>query len=255
MRFAPVLLGVSFVQSALGAALAIPNGKRAVSFGDPDISLKYARSVIVSRGEEYNINQLDDLEEEAEEASKDQVYKGIDYLVKIYKDQGIDYGLMGGVAMQLYGYEDRETKDSDMVVSVNSRDLLDKVKNDANIARPPALMAASGTARLFINIDGHQVASDIFVKGADQSPPLQTRQLGGYKVLNIGPLISSKLRRAEDKDNDDVLWLIQNKGDDVKGAADSIDKKKRIDFAREYDDDEQEDILKAFKLSKDDIDD
>lgn len=41
MRFAPVLLGVSFVQSALGAALAIPNGKRAVSFGDPDISLKY----------------------------------------------------------------------------------------------------------------------------------------------------------------------------------------------------------------------
>lgn len=41
---------------------------------------------------------------------------------------------MGGVAMQLYGYEDRETKDSDMVVSVNSRDLLDKVKNDAKYA-------------------------------------------------------------------------------------------------------------------------
>lgn len=35
----------------------------------------------------------------------------------------------------------------------------------SSIARPPALMAASGTARLFINIDGHQVASDIFVKG------------------------------------------------------------------------------------------
>lgn len=33
------------------------------------------------------------------------------------------------------------------------------------IARPSGLMAASGTVRLFINIDGQQVESNIFVQG------------------------------------------------------------------------------------------
>ncbi|KAI2637896.1 hypothetical protein GGS26DRAFT_588266 [Hypomontagnella submonticulosa] len=257
MRFSSVLLAVSLVQSALSVAITIPDGKRAVAFGDPSVSLNPARSIISRRGEEYDLDRLDDLEEEAEDASKEQVYKGIDYLVNLYNGQGIRYGLMGGVAMQLYGYQDRETKDSDMVVSVNSRDLLDKVKDDDKIARPSGLMAASGTVRLFINIDGQQVESNIFVQGGDQSPPVETHELDGYEVLNIGPLISSKLRRSEDKDKDDILWLIQNKGDDVKAAADSIDKGKRIDFAEEYDDDDdkQEAILEAFKLSRDDIDD
>ncbi|KAI6083753.1 hypothetical protein F4821DRAFT_280614 [Hypoxylon rubiginosum] len=255
MRFAPILIGVSLVQAAFSAVAAIPDGKRAVSFGDSGISLRSTWNSFARRGEEYSLDQLDDLEEESEKASKDQVYKGIDYLVNIFNKQGVKYGLMGGVALQLYGYDDRETKDSDMVVSVNSRDLLNKIKDDPNISRPSALMAASGTARLFIKIGDQQVASDVFVQGGDQSPALETHKSGNYNVLNLGPLITSKLRRSEDKDKDDILWLAQNKTDDVKAVADSIDKKKRIELAKEYDDDEQEDILKAFKLSKDDIDD
>lgn len=123
------------------------------------------------------------------------------------------------------------------------------------IARPSGLMAASGTH--FRPRRGRHRSNFHLFTGGDQSPPVETHELDGYEVLNIGPLISSKLRRSEDKDKDDILWLIQNKGDDVKAAADSIDKGKRIDFAEEYDDDDdkQEAILEAFKLSRDDIDD
>ncbi|KAI2601794.1 hypothetical protein GGR54DRAFT_645686 [Hypoxylon sp. NC1633] len=255
MRFAPVLIGASLVQAAFGAVAAVPDGKRAVSFWDSGLSVRSIWDRLTRRGEEYSLDRLDDLEEEAEEASKDQVYQGIDYLVNIFNQQGVNYGLMGGVALQLYGYDDRETKDSDMVVSVNSRDLLDKIRDDPNISRPSALMAASGTARLFIKFGDQQVASDIFVQGGDQSPNLETHALGGYNVLHLGPLITSKLRRSEDKDKDDILWLVQNKSDDIQDVADSIDKEKRIDYAQEYDGDEQEDIMKAFKLSEDDIDD
>lgn len=40
MRFAPILIGVSLVQAAFSAVAAIPDGKRAVSFGDSGISLR-----------------------------------------------------------------------------------------------------------------------------------------------------------------------------------------------------------------------
>lgn len=83
------------------------------------------------------MDRLDELEEEAEDADKDQVYKGIDYLVDIFGKKDVKYGLMGGVALQLYGNDDRETHDSDMVVSVNSRDLLDKIKDDEKYALIP----------------------------------------------------------------------------------------------------------------------
>lgn len=39
MRFSSVLLAVSLVQSALSVAITIPDGKRAVAFGDPSVSL------------------------------------------------------------------------------------------------------------------------------------------------------------------------------------------------------------------------
>lgn len=106
-----------------------------------------------------------------------------------------------------------------------------------------------------VEATNYHFSNSYCITGGDQSPALETHKSGNYNVLNLGPLITSKLRRSEDKDKDDILWLAQNKTDDVKAVADSIDKKKRIELAKEYDDDEQEDILKAFKLSKDDIDD
>lgn len=91
--------------------------------------------------------------------------------------------------------------------------------------------------------------------GGDQSPPLDTKDIGGYQVLKIAPLIGSKLGWAEEKNYADVLWLIQNKGNDVKDAADDIDMQKRVEFASSYRDDgnDIEDILEAFRLSEDDI--
>ncbi|KAI1172926.1 hypothetical protein F4777DRAFT_484793 [Nemania sp. FL0916] len=262
MRFITALLCSSLAQAAFGAVIAAPE-KRAVAYGFSGGSVKSSRGSLARRGEEYNMDRLDDLEEEAEDASKEQIYQSIDYLANIFNQKGVGYGLMGGVAMQLYGYEDRETKDSDMTINVNSRDLLDKIKDDQAIARPPPLMAASGTARLFVKIGDQQVASDVFVQGGDQSPPVETHQINGYWVLNLAPLINSKLRRAEDKDNEDVLWLIQNKGSDVNAQADAIDQGRRIEFTKTFieDDDEEEgeenDNLKlvreTFKLSKEQI--
>lgn len=142
-------------------------------------------------------------------------------------------------------------------------------------------MAASGTARLFINLGDQHVGSDIFVQGksihltvahntvksvasltshgiagADLSPELDTQEVGGYNVLKVGPLIKSKFGRGEDKDKDDVLWLIMNKGDDVKAAADSLDYETRIEWAKEWieeDDDLKDDIVEVFNLNEDDL--
>lgn len=91
------------------------------------------------RGDEYSLDELDDLEEEANDADKGQVYKGIDYLVKLLGDKSIDYGIMGGVAMQLFGMDDRDTHDGDMAISVNSADLLDAVKDDPKYAIHPII--------------------------------------------------------------------------------------------------------------------
>lgn len=82
------------------------------------------------RGGEYDLDRLDELEEDAENASKDQIYKAIDHLVVIFNNNGIDYGLAGGVAMQLHGREDRETGDANMVASVKIKDLLHVVETD-----------------------------------------------------------------------------------------------------------------------------
>ncbi|KAI0508735.1 hypothetical protein F5B22DRAFT_619405 [Xylaria bambusicola] len=245
MHFTQLFLGIGITQAALSAATPIANGSRAVPHG------------IERRGDEYTMDQLDDLEEAAETAELDQIYEGVDYLVNIWNEQGVEYGLMGGIAMNLYGFKDRETHDSDIVVSVNSRDLLSMVADDVSISRPPPLMAASGVVRLFVNIDDQERAADVFVQGGDQSPPLDTTEVDGYNVLKIAPLISSKLGRGEEKDNNDILWLIDNLSDDVKDAADDIDKQKRIDFAIEYEDDDDtfEKILEAFDLDEDDVED
>ncbi|KAH9885032.1 hypothetical protein F4778DRAFT_799354 [Xylariomycetidae sp. FL2044] len=259
MRFAPTILFGASLASLFGAVVSSPLERRALSFGHADAPLKLSRGIITRRGEEYDDDRLDELEEETEDASKDDVYKGIDYLVDLFKKQNIKYGLMGGVALQLYGNDDRETHDSDMVVDVNSKDLLDKVKDDDKISRPRPLMAASGTARLFIKIDDDKyVAADVFVKGADNAPALETQEKGGYNVLKLGPLIGSKIGRAEDKDNEDILWLIKEKKDEVKDAADGIKKDKRIQWARdmiEDDDDDKDAILEAFKLENGDVED
>jgi hypothetical protein len=91
------------------------------------------------RGDEYSLDELDDLEEEANDAKIEQVYKGIDYLVKVLEDKSIDYGLMGGIAMQLFGMKGRETHDGDMAISVNSAELLDAVQDDPKYAVHPII--------------------------------------------------------------------------------------------------------------------
>ncbi|ETS77104.1 hypothetical protein PFICI_10978 [Pestalotiopsis fici W106-1] len=203
--------------------------------------LRNAGAALHRRGDEYNLGELDELEEEAETASSDQVYKGIDYLVKLLGSKSIDYGLMDGIAMQLYGIDGRETHDGDMAISVNSANLIDVVKDDPNIRRPGKLMGASGTARLFVKIDEQQVDIDVFVQ-----------------VVKVGEIAKSKFKRLKHRDLDDIMWLINNKNDNIKAIADTVDEYKRIEFARHFegaDDDQKKLIAETLNIHEDDIDD
>ncbi|KAF3013176.1 hypothetical protein E8E14_000836 [Neopestalotiopsis sp. 37M] len=236
MRFASFFIAVSLAQSALGAVLPIGEDKRALAFG----------------------NANGPVELEANDAKIEQVYKGIDYLVKVFEDKSIDYGLMGGIAMQLFGMKGRETHDGDMAISVNSAELLDAVQDDPNIRRPGRLMAASGTARLFVKIDEQQVGIDVFVSGGDQTPSLDTDTIDNYKVVKVGEIAKSKFKRLEDKDIEDIMWLIDNKPDDIKAIADDVDEDQRLEFAEHFedaDDDRKERIAETLKIDEDEIDD
>ncbi|KAI1258930.1 hypothetical protein F5Y18DRAFT_323828 [Xylariaceae sp. FL1019] len=217
-------------------------------------------------GEEYDIDRLDELTEEAEAASKDEIYKSIDLLINdIYGPNDIKYVLMGGIAMQLYGYSDRETTDSDMIVSVNSRDMLEKIKDHPDITRPNTMLSLSGALRIFINIEEQQVEADLFVQGNEMAPSLDDAQeIDGYNVLGLVSLLKSKLKRMERKDKEDIMWFIDEKGSDVSDVADDIDKDRRIEFAQEVMDNEDIDeaddengrmklVRETFKLEKKDV--
>ncbi|KAI1843842.1 hypothetical protein JX265_003738 [Neoarthrinium moseri] len=257
MRLVPIVVLASLVQAVFCAVAPSTDERRAVTFGNHHEPLKLTRDTLSRRGKEYSITELDDLEEEAESASKDSIYKAIDHLTKLFKDKSIDYGLMGGVAMQLFGLESRDTHDADLAVSVNSGDLLKAIQDDPNIQRPGRLMAASGTARIFVKIGNQQVAMDVFVKGADQTPSLDTQTIKNYKVIKPGEIAKSKFKRLEDKDSDDILWLIQNKKDDIKKIADKVKKDDRVKFAEDFKDKDDvfKVILDVLDLDEDDVDD
>lgn len=84
------------------------------------------------RGETYNVAELDDLEEEAEEATQGKIDQSIDYIIdKIFKPHNIDYVLIGGNAMQKYGMKGRSTRDSDFVVNVKMNTLTAALESDS----------------------------------------------------------------------------------------------------------------------------
>ena len=80
------------------------------------------------------MDQLEDLEAEAEHADEQDVARSIDYLAKVWSANRFTWALMGGTAMQKYGMPNRTTIDSDIVISANFLELRDAVVDDEKCA-------------------------------------------------------------------------------------------------------------------------
>ena len=74
--------------------------------------------------------------------------------------------------------------------------------------------------------------------------------MDGYKVLKVSALFETKLKaleqRDDEKDYNDLVWLYENKADDIRDAVGDFDEDLRENFYERYTDNEDdEDKQKA----------
>ncbi|KAF2166306.1 hypothetical protein M409DRAFT_23498 [Zasmidium cellare ATCC 36951] len=223
MRLSTFSLAAALACSALSAAVPVVAKTPAL----PEQGAHH-----LSPRAQYNIDTFEDLEEEATRATQDEITASVNYLANFWSANGATWALTGGIAMQKYGMTERTTQDSDLGVSILPLAITNAAAADANIQYPPALMAASGTVTLFVNINGQQVQNDVFPPNSELAPSLDnTVTIDGWPIVSILSLIKSKVRRAEDQDIIDVAWFCTERLNDVTAIASQIDYQSRLSFA------------------------
>lgn len=64
------------------------------------------------------------------------------------------------------------------------------------------------------------------------APSLEnTVTIDGWPIVSLFSLVKSKVRRAWEKDIEDVAWLCENKSNEVTAFASRIDYQSRLSFA------------------------
>lgn len=155
MRFSTFSLAAALACSALSAAVPLVAETPAL----PEEDAHH----LSPRGEQYNVNSFEVLEEKALSATMDQITASVNYLAKFWSANEATWALTGGIAMQKYGMRDRTTQDSDIAVSILPLAITSAAAADPKYAElktrraklfadfapsiqyPPPLMAASGT--------------------------------------------------------------------------------------------------------------
>ncbi|POS76765.1 hypothetical protein DHEL01_v204830 [Diaporthe helianthi] len=154
----------------------------------------------------YTIDQLDDLEEQAESTPPQYQTAALALVSRLLEDNAITYGVMGGMNFYLRG-SGRATGDIDIAVDNRPRmdSLLDIFNNHKDIWRPAGRMQlVSGVARLFVNVQRKFVQVDLKPKGAEGHlipgnlsaavDTLEITSTARCKFLSIGPLVAAKIK-------------------------------------------------------------
>ena len=126
MRFSTFFLTATLACSALSAAVPVVAKTPALQ--------EEGAHHLSPRGEQYNVDTFDDLEEEVLSATQDQITASVNYLAKFWSANGATWALTGGIAMQKYGMTDRTTQDSDIVVSILPLAITNAAAADAKYA-------------------------------------------------------------------------------------------------------------------------
>ncbi|KAK1767438.1 hypothetical protein QBC33DRAFT_68820 [Phialemonium atrogriseum] len=156
----------------------------------------------------YTEDDLDGLEEAAENASPDQQSIGLEFVAGVLEGNSITYGVMGGMNFYLPG-SGRATGDVDIAVDNPPRmgDLLTVFDNQERVFRPANRMQwVSGVARIFVSVQSQLVQLDLKPKGAeghlipsniagsvDRMSFRTTQGPFDCYLLAIGPLVAAKI--------------------------------------------------------------
>ncbi|KAI2466802.1 hypothetical protein F4781DRAFT_434017 [Annulohypoxylon bovei var. microspora] len=202
---------------------------------------------------EYTIDQLFELEEESGQASQDHLFYALEYVVRQLEAAEIEYAVMGGLSMQLRGFDSRVTTDVDLAVDVKPRSLNSVLASDDRIYRPRPTAASTGIARIFVltgpaygePVDPLPVLVDLILAGnlgaprhiaeasiqATASTPWGDRV---YKILNLQHIFKAKLRsyasRFGENDYNDLVWMWLNLAEQVRQFSHRLDWEERDGF-------------------------
>lgn len=137
---------------------------------------------------------------------EDSALQAIEIVGELAKANGIDWALVGGVAMNLYG-SDRLTKDVDIVAS-------------ARLPVPKELVAGQlrqGGERLLTKTDKKTVAVDWIIRNDEfkalfQEALKEAVKIGEIPVLTPEWLVTLKFIAGRFKDQEDAVFLLSRKG-------------------------------------------
>ncbi|KAI1455991.1 hypothetical protein F4805DRAFT_459256 [Annulohypoxylon moriforme] len=199
---------------------------------------------------EYSIDQLFELEEESGQASLDHLFHALEHIVRQLEAIGIEYAIMGGLSMQLRGFDSRTTTDVDLAIDMKPRSLNSLLASDDRIYRPRPTAASTGIARIFVltgpaygeQVEPLPVLVDLILAGnlgaprniAEASTSATARTPWGdrvYKILNLQHIFKAKLRsyasRFAENDYNDLIWMWLNHAEQVRHFSHRLDWEER----------------------------
>ncbi|KAI1444748.1 hypothetical protein F5Y02DRAFT_389048 [Annulohypoxylon stygium] len=202
---------------------------------------------------EYTIDQLFELEEESGQASQDHLFYALEHIVQQLEAAGVEYAVMGGLSMQLRGYDSRTTIDVDLAIDMKPRSLNSLLASDDRIYRPRPTAASTGIARVFVltgpaygeQVEPLPVLVDLILAGnlgaprniaeastqATASTPWGSRV---YKILSVQHIFKAKLRsyasRFAENDYNDLIWMWLNLAEQVRQFSHQLDWEERDGF-------------------------
>ncbi|KAI0888617.1 uncharacterized protein GGS22DRAFT_184195 [Annulohypoxylon maeteangense] len=202
---------------------------------------------------EYTIDQLFELEEESGKASQDHLFYALEYIVRQLEAAGTEYAVMGGLSMQLRGFDSRTTTDVDLAIDMKPRSLNTLLASDDRIYRPRPTAASTGIARVFVltgpsygeQVEPLPVLVDLILAGnlgaprniaeastqATATTPWGTRV---YKILDLQHILKAKLRsyasRFAENDYNDIIWMWLNLEEQVRQFSGRLDWEERDGF-------------------------
>lgn len=128
---------------------------------------------------------------------------------------GIDYVIIGGVALGIYNYQ-RYTEDIDILVSKKS------FPNLKNLVGRGYIYNESNKC-LYLLLKDNRISIDIVLEGDNfgiilPNPRKVRQKIAGIWVVNLPTLITLKLLSGRNKDLQDVLQLIKENNLDLRFA-------------------------------------
>ncbi|KAI0530286.1 hypothetical protein GGR58DRAFT_493878 [Xylaria digitata] len=210
----------------------------------------------------YTEDEADDLEELSENASDSNLETALARLKAFLDYTGLNYALQGGYAMRLHGFLERKTYDLDVTTDASPQQIIDALKaNEKNedggsiryhekVSQQLGVGGAvlyvdvsASTGYMFVHVD--LLLSDDILGSKDIS---SAEDKGGYKVLSLPSLFRCKLSaynsREADKDYNDLVWMFNNKEEQITNSINDFSEEHRYRFLDRYAEDNDDDSVK-----------